>query len=55
MLLPDDPRGAPEGHRRHAEELTSRPGDRDRPESGTAHYFFHQGKVPHTQVLHWLI
>lgn len=55
VFLPDDPRGAAEGHRRHAEELTSWPGDRDGPESGTAHYILHQGKVPHSQVLYWQI
>lgn len=51
VLLPDDLRGAPQRHRGHAEKLSSRPGDRDRPESGAAYYIFHQGKVPHTQVL----
>lgn len=52
VFPPDDLWGASEGHRHHAEKLTSRPGDWDGPESGAAYYIFHQGKVPHTQVLH---
>lgn len=51
MFLPDDPRGAAERHRRHAEELASGPGDRDGPASGAAHYLLHQGEVPRSQVL----
>lgn len=50
VCVTGDPRGAAEGHRRDAEELAGRSGDRDGPESGKAYYILHQGEVPHAQV-----